>query len=164
MIKFLLLQKHGVRLKCSACRIIVHSECLNSLPDSAKCKSSFKDDGVRQYREHKTVKHHWMHRRTQKDKCSQCGKVSSAAKTQQENLLLYYYYTSYYHHHYHRCFRVYVPFINRSPFGLPTGFPIGTVFQFQGDHSAHVLLVQIERPQQDRMFQRHKNERALFLR
>ncbi|XP_025411315.1 eye-specific diacylglycerol kinase isoform X2 [Sipha flava] len=67
--------KHGVRLKCSACRIIVHSECLSNLPEAAKCKSSFKDDGVRQYREHKTVKHHWMHRRTQKDKCSQCGKA-----------------------------------------------------------------------------------------
>ncbi|VVC42151.1 Hypothetical protein CINCED_3A014096 [Cinara cedri] len=67
--------KHGVRLKCSACRIIVHSECLNNLPEAAKCKSSFKDDGVRQYREHKTVKHHWMHRRTQKDKCSHCGKA-----------------------------------------------------------------------------------------
>ncbi|XP_050427698.1 eye-specific diacylglycerol kinase-like isoform X2 [Adelges cooleyi] len=67
--------KHGVRLKCSACRIIVHSECMSNLPEAAKCKSSFKDDGVRQYREHKTVKHHWMHRRTQKDKCSQCGKA-----------------------------------------------------------------------------------------
>eukprot|EP00102_Acyrthosiphon_pisum_P010230 XP_008178472.1 PREDICTED: eye-specific diacylglycerol kinase isoform X2 [Acyrthosiphon pisum] len=67
--------KHGVRLKCSGCRIIVHSECLGNLPEAAKCKSSFKDDGVRQYREHKTVKHHWMHRRTQKDKCSQCGKA-----------------------------------------------------------------------------------------
>ncbi|CAH1736065.1 unnamed protein product [Aphis gossypii] len=67
--------KHGVRLKCSGCRIIVHSECLSNLPEAAKCKSSFKDDGVRQYREHKTVKHHWMHRRTQKDKCSQCGKA-----------------------------------------------------------------------------------------
>ncbi|XP_050524780.1 eye-specific diacylglycerol kinase isoform X3 [Daktulosphaira vitifoliae] len=67
--------KHGVRLKCAACRIIVHTECLNNLPETAKCKSSFKDDGVRQYREHKTVKHHWMHRRTQKDKCSQCGKA-----------------------------------------------------------------------------------------
>lgn len=78
-------QKHGVRLKCSACRIIVHSECLGNLPEAAKCKSSFKDDGVRQYREHKTVKHHWMHRRTQKDKCSQCGKVSNTLESGSAN-------------------------------------------------------------------------------
>lgn len=32
------------------------------------------------------------------------------------------------------------------------GVPISTVIQLQRNHSAHVLLVQIERTQQDRVF------------
>lgn len=75
---------------------------------------------------------------------------------------------NHHHHHHHRCRccccfpRLWLVLIDCC---LPhAGFPIGTLVQFQRDHSAHVLLVQIERPQQDRVFQRHENERALFLR
>lgn len=39
------------------------------------CKPTFRDVGVRQYREQRTTHHHWVHRRTEKGKCKQCGKV-----------------------------------------------------------------------------------------
>lgn len=39
------------------------------------CKPTFRDVGVRQYREQTTTHHHWVHRRTEKGKCKQCGKV-----------------------------------------------------------------------------------------
>lgn len=40
------------------------------------CKPTFRDVGVRQYREQTRTLHHWIHRRTEKGKCKQCGKVS----------------------------------------------------------------------------------------
>ena len=60
-------------MKCSACRIVVHTSCISSLNFS--CKPSFQDLGVRQYREKKTTTHHWVHRRSQKGKCLNCGKA-----------------------------------------------------------------------------------------
>lgn len=41
------------------------------------CKPTFRDVGVRQYREQTRTHHHWIHRRTEKGKCRQCGKVSN---------------------------------------------------------------------------------------
>ncbi|CAG2106022.1 unnamed protein product [Medioppia subpectinata] len=38
------------------------------------CKPTFKDVGVRQYREQTVIHHHWVHRRHQKGRCRQCGK------------------------------------------------------------------------------------------
>ncbi|XP_047369825.1 eye-specific diacylglycerol kinase isoform X2 [Vespa velutina] len=64
--------KHGPRMKCSACRVVVHALCVPSL--NFTCKTSFRDVGVRQYREQTTTNHHWVHRRSQKGKCSNCGK------------------------------------------------------------------------------------------
>ncbi|OXU26343.1 hypothetical protein TSAR_003470 [Trichomalopsis sarcophagae] len=64
--------KHGPRLKCSACRVVAHSACTSGL--NFACKPSFRDVGVRQYREQKVTNHHWVHRRSQKGKCSNCGK------------------------------------------------------------------------------------------
>ncbi|XP_069679384.1 eye-specific diacylglycerol kinase isoform X2 [Periplaneta americana] len=68
--------KHGPRMKCSACKIIVHTSCINILMDRTKfnCKSTFRDVGVRLYREQTCIHHHWVHRRSQKGKCKQCGK------------------------------------------------------------------------------------------
>ncbi|KAG8234472.1 hypothetical protein J437_LFUL015114, partial [Ladona fulva] len=68
--------KHGPRMKCSACRIIAHASCIGALMDRVKftCKPSFRDVGVRQYREQTAIHHHWVHRRSQKGKCKQCGK------------------------------------------------------------------------------------------
>lgn len=70
-------QKHGPRMKCSACKIIVHTSCLPIVMQRAQmaCKPTFRDVGVRQYREQTTTHHHWVHRRTEKGKCQQCGKV-----------------------------------------------------------------------------------------
>ncbi|CAG9765348.1 unnamed protein product [Ceutorhynchus assimilis] len=68
--------KRGGRLKCSACNIVCHEECVNILMDRLRftCKPSFRDVGVRQYREQTTVQHHWVHRRSEKGKCQQCAK------------------------------------------------------------------------------------------
>ncbi|XP_017783280.1 PREDICTED: eye-specific diacylglycerol kinase isoform X2 [Nicrophorus vespilloides] len=68
--------KHGPRLKCSACNVVVHHSCLGNLLDRLKftCKPSFLDSSVRQYRERTTIQHHWVHRRSEKGKCRQCGK------------------------------------------------------------------------------------------
>ncbi|KAJ8879215.1 hypothetical protein PR048_019821 [Dryococelus australis] len=70
------LQKHGPRMKCCACKIIAHAACIGVLMDKVKfaCKPTFRDVGVRQYREQTCIHHHWVHRRTQKGKCKQCGK------------------------------------------------------------------------------------------
>ncbi|XP_015184990.1 PREDICTED: eye-specific diacylglycerol kinase isoform X2 [Polistes dominula] len=64
--------KHGPRMKCSACRVVVHAVCAPSL--NFACKTSFRDVGVRQYREQTTTNHHWVHRRSQKGKCANCSK------------------------------------------------------------------------------------------
>ncbi|XP_046665823.1 eye-specific diacylglycerol kinase isoform X2 [Homalodisca vitripennis] len=68
--------KHGGRMKCSACKIVAHSGCIGVLMDRVKftCKPTFRDVGVRQYREQTCIHHHWVHRRSQKGKCKQCGK------------------------------------------------------------------------------------------
>lgn len=71
-------QKHGPRMKCSACKIIAHSNCIDILMDRVKfaCKPTFRDVGVRQYREQTVTHHHWVHRRSEKGKCRHCSKVS----------------------------------------------------------------------------------------
>ncbi|PNF21722.1 Eye-specific diacylglycerol kinase [Cryptotermes secundus] len=63
-------------MKCSACKIIAHTSCINVLMERTKfyCKATFRDVGVRQYREQTCIHHHWVHRRSQKGKCKQCGK------------------------------------------------------------------------------------------
>ncbi|XP_054261005.1 eye-specific diacylglycerol kinase-like isoform X3 [Macrosteles quadrilineatus] len=68
--------KQGSRMKCSACKIVAHSGCISVLMERVKftCKPTFRDVGVRQYREQTCIHHHWVHRRSQKGKCKQCGK------------------------------------------------------------------------------------------
>lgn len=65
-------------MKCSACKIIAHASCIALLMERSQlaCKPTFRDVGVRQYREQTRTLHHWIHRRTEKGKCKQCGKVS----------------------------------------------------------------------------------------
>lgn len=59
-------------MKCPACRVVAHACCVASLEFA--CKPSFRDVGVRQYREQTTTHHHWVHRRYQKGKCANCSK------------------------------------------------------------------------------------------
>ncbi|KAA0196179.1 hypothetical protein HAZT_HAZT004365 [Hyalella azteca] len=70
--------KNGARLKCSACKIVAHTHCVPTLLEGVKftCKPTFRDVGLRQYREHTTTHHHWVHRRNQKGKCKACNKVN----------------------------------------------------------------------------------------
>ncbi|KAF2903245.1 hypothetical protein ILUMI_02941 [Ignelater luminosus] len=68
--------KHGPRMKCSACNVVAHQSCITILTDRIRftCKPTFRDVGVRQYREQTIIHHHWVHRRSEKGKCMQCGK------------------------------------------------------------------------------------------
>ncbi|XP_018574784.1 eye-specific diacylglycerol kinase isoform X2 [Anoplophora glabripennis] len=68
--------KHGSRMKCSSCNVVAHQNCINILVDRVKftCKPTFRDVGVRQYREQTSIQHHWVHRRSEKGKCTHCGK------------------------------------------------------------------------------------------
>ncbi|XP_040172238.1 eye-specific diacylglycerol kinase isoform X3 [Anopheles arabiensis] len=75
--------KHGPRMKCAACKIIAHASCISVLMERShlQCKPTFRDVGVRQYREQTKTTHHWVHRRTEKGKCKQCGKSLQAKLT-----------------------------------------------------------------------------------
>ncbi|KOB64936.1 Diacylglycerol kinase, partial [Operophtera brumata] len=70
--------KHGSRMKCSACKIVAHQACIDILMDRVQfsCKPTFRDVGVRQYREQTVIHHHWVHRRSEKGKCKACGKLA----------------------------------------------------------------------------------------
>ncbi|XP_035006450.2 diacylglycerol kinase zeta isoform X2 [Hippoglossus stenolepis] len=90
------LQKSVSRRKCSACKIVAHTICIEQLekfPSSKailleaspplsdpsfrinfRCKPSFRESGSRNIREPIVVRHHWVHRRRQEGKCKQCGK------------------------------------------------------------------------------------------
>ncbi|XP_017139867.1 eye-specific diacylglycerol kinase isoform X4 [Drosophila miranda] len=69
--------KSGQRLKCSACQLVAHINCIpyvNEKP-TLLCKPTYRDVGIRQYREQTTTHHHWVHRKMEKGKCKQCGKA-----------------------------------------------------------------------------------------
>uniref|UniRef100_A0A8C7QAU9 Diacylglycerol kinase n=1 Tax=Oncorhynchus mykiss TaxID=8022 RepID=A0A8C7QAU9_ONCMY len=71
------LQKSVARKKCAACKIVVHTICIEQLEKiNFRCKPSFRESGSRNIREPTVVRHHWVHRRRQDGKCRQCGKVS----------------------------------------------------------------------------------------
>ncbi|KAL8621871.1 hypothetical protein ACOMHN_046075 [Nucella lapillus] len=67
-------KKAGPRKKCIACKIVAHTECLSVLEQNLRCKPTFRDAGIRNYREQTFMRHHWVHRRRQEGKCKQCGK------------------------------------------------------------------------------------------
>ncbi|XP_072915053.1 diacylglycerol kinase iota isoform X3 [Hemitrygon akajei] len=63
------------RRKCAACKIIVHTVCVEQLEKiSFRCKPTYREGGSRSLREQNFVRHHWVHRRRQEGKCKQCGK------------------------------------------------------------------------------------------
>ncbi|XP_052239921.1 diacylglycerol kinase zeta-like isoform X3 [Dreissena polymorpha] len=72
----------GPRKKCMACKIVAHVGCIPILETkNLKCKPTFREAGVRNYRENgngpghqQLMRHHWVHRRRQDGKCKQCGK------------------------------------------------------------------------------------------
>ncbi|CAK6976514.1 diacylglycerol kinase zeta-like isoform X3 [Scomber scombrus] len=69
------LQKSVSRRKCAACKIVVHTICIEQLEKiNFRCKPSFRESGSRNIREPNVVRHHWVHRRRQEGKCKQCGK------------------------------------------------------------------------------------------
>ncbi|XP_062328119.1 LOW QUALITY PROTEIN: diacylglycerol kinase zeta-like [Osmerus eperlanus] len=69
------LQKSVARKKCVACKIVVHTLCIQQLEKiNFRCKPSFRESGSRNLREPSIVRHHWVHRRRQDGKCRQCGK------------------------------------------------------------------------------------------
>ncbi|XP_078077475.1 diacylglycerol kinase iota-like [Mustelus asterias] len=67
--------KSAPRRKCAACKIIVHTVCVEQLEKiSFHCKPTYREGGSRSFREQSFVRHHWVHRRRQEGKCKQCGK------------------------------------------------------------------------------------------
>ncbi|KAM4601894.1 diacylglycerol kinase zeta-like [Polymixia lowei] len=69
------LQKSVSRRKCAACRIVLHTVCIEQLEKiNFRCKPSYRESGSRNIREPILVRHHWVHRRRQEGKCKQCGK------------------------------------------------------------------------------------------
>uniref|UniRef100_A0A3B3RH61 Diacylglycerol kinase n=1 Tax=Paramormyrops kingsleyae TaxID=1676925 RepID=A0A3B3RH61_9TELE len=69
------LQKSAARKKCGACKIVVHTNCIEQLEKiNFRCKPSFRESGSRNLREPPIVRHHWVHRRRQDGRCRQCGK------------------------------------------------------------------------------------------
>uniref|UniRef100_A0A670YZL6 Diacylglycerol kinase n=1 Tax=Pseudonaja textilis TaxID=8673 RepID=A0A670YZL6_PSETE len=70
-----MLQKPMSKRKCAACKIVVHTPCIEQLEKiNFRCKPSFRESGSRNIREPTVVRHHWVHRRRQEGKCRQCGK------------------------------------------------------------------------------------------
>ncbi|XP_073830456.1 retinal degeneration A isoform X1 [Musca autumnalis] len=69
--------KSGQRMKCSACQLIAHQNCIPFVNEKTQlaCKPTYRDVGVRQYREQSVTHHHWVHRKMEKGKCKQCGKA-----------------------------------------------------------------------------------------
>ncbi|XP_070189073.1 diacylglycerol kinase zeta-like [Littorina saxatilis] len=68
-------KKNGPRKKCIACKIVAHTDCIPLLEQkNLRCKPTFREAGIRNYREQTFMRHHWVHRRRQDGKCKQCGK------------------------------------------------------------------------------------------
>ncbi|KQS29920.1 uncharacterized protein Dere_GG18278, isoform C [Drosophila erecta] len=69
--------KSGQRMKCSACQLVAHHNCIPFVNEKSTlaCKPTYRDVGIRQYREQTTTHHHWVHRKLEKGKCKQCGKA-----------------------------------------------------------------------------------------
>uniref|UniRef100_A0A665WED0 Diacylglycerol kinase n=1 Tax=Echeneis naucrates TaxID=173247 RepID=A0A665WED0_ECHNA len=62
------------RRKCAACKIVVHTGCIEQLEKiNFRCKPTFREGGSRCLRD-SILRHHWVHRRRQEGKCRQCGK------------------------------------------------------------------------------------------
>uniref|UniRef100_A0A8C6LA62 Diacylglycerol kinase n=1 Tax=Nothobranchius furzeri TaxID=105023 RepID=A0A8C6LA62_NOTFU len=72
----LLKTKSAPRRKCAACKIVVHTGCIEQLEKiNFRCKPTFREGGSRTLRDVSNVlRHHWVHRRRQEGKCKQCGK------------------------------------------------------------------------------------------
>uniref|UniRef100_A0A3P8U4A0 Diacylglycerol kinase n=1 Tax=Amphiprion percula TaxID=161767 RepID=A0A3P8U4A0_AMPPE len=66
--------KSAPRRKCAACKIVVHTGCIEQLEKiNFRCKPTFREGGSRCLRDN-VLRHHWVHRRRQEGKCRQCGK------------------------------------------------------------------------------------------
>ncbi|XP_033968241.1 diacylglycerol kinase iota isoform X1 [Pseudochaenichthys georgianus] len=67
--------KSAPRKKCAACKIVVHSGCIEQLEKiNFRCKPTYREGGSRCLRDQGILRHHWVHRRRQEGKCRQCGK------------------------------------------------------------------------------------------
>ncbi|KAK1790508.1 hypothetical protein P4O66_014394 [Electrophorus voltai] len=67
--------KSAPRRKCAACKIVVHTACIEQLDKiNFRCKPTFREGSSRCLRDQNVLRHHWVHRRRQEGKCRQCGK------------------------------------------------------------------------------------------
>ncbi|XP_031555392.1 diacylglycerol kinase zeta-like [Actinia tenebrosa] len=66
--------KSGPRKKCTACKIVVHTKCIEQLERiNFRCKPTFREIQTKGVQEG-SIRHHWVHRRKQEGKCEHCGK------------------------------------------------------------------------------------------
>ncbi|XP_046845663.1 LOW QUALITY PROTEIN: diacylglycerol kinase zeta-like [Xenia sp. Carnegie-2017] len=67
--------KSGHKLKCTACKIVVHKKCMDSLERvNIRCKLTFREGSKRSSNEEFQTNHHWVYQRKFHGKCSHCGK------------------------------------------------------------------------------------------
>uniref|UniRef100_A0A8C1JAC2 Diacylglycerol kinase n=1 Tax=Cyprinus carpio TaxID=7962 RepID=A0A8C1JAC2_CYPCA len=60
--------KSAPRRKCAACKIVVHTACIQELDKVSGGRN------ISVILMHNVLRHHWVHRRRQEGKCRQCGK------------------------------------------------------------------------------------------
>ncbi|KAK3703954.1 hypothetical protein QZH41_014174 [Actinostola sp. cb2023] len=66
--------KSGPRKKCTACKIVVHTKCIEQLERiNFRCKPTFREIQPKGLQDN-YMRHHWVHRRKQEGKCEHCGK------------------------------------------------------------------------------------------
>ncbi|XP_032234769.2 diacylglycerol kinase zeta isoform X1 [Nematostella vectensis] len=66
--------KSGARKKCTACKIVIHTKCMEKLERiNFICKTTFREIQPKGVHE-SNMRHHWVHRRRQDGRCETCGK------------------------------------------------------------------------------------------
>ncbi|KXJ08889.1 Diacylglycerol kinase zeta [Exaiptasia diaphana] len=66
--------KSGPRKKCTSCKIVVHTKCIEQLERiNFRCKPTYREIQAKGLQDN-SMRHHWVHRRKQDGKCEHCGK------------------------------------------------------------------------------------------
>lgn len=67
--------RSGPKLKCSACRVVVHKKCMENLEKvNIKCRVTYREGNIRSNEEERQTPHHWVSQRKYHGKCTHCGK------------------------------------------------------------------------------------------
>lgn len=72
-------QKLGPVMKCSACKLVVHNNCVSKIAERNQfCKPSFEIADGKEYQEDhvSTTNHHWINHQNGMGTCKDCKEVS----------------------------------------------------------------------------------------